>query len=210
MARAKREWYPGAMYHVMSRGNRRLVLYQDEEDYITFLEYVNRAKELYPFILHSICLMTNHFHMIIETIDDELWKIMSKILHSYAMYFNHKYDYTGHLFEKRYTACIIKDERYFSEVSRYIHLNPVKAKMVDDAIDYKYTSYYLFVNDGSCVRSGKVYDEINKLIKTDKLLCLFGNNRELYKAFVEEKKAHLEHESVIQKDIKEDDMWLPI
>ena len=76
--------------------------------------------------MHSICLVTNHFHMIIETEKTDLSKIMQKILHPYSMDFNHKYDFTGHLFESRYTSCLIEDERYFLEVSRYIHLNPVK------------------------------------------------------------------------------------
>lgn len=88
MPRKSREWYPGAIYHVMSRGNRKLSLYQDDEDYLAFLHSIKRTAKLYPFTVHSICLMTNHFHMIIETKDQELWKIMQRILHPYAMNFN--------------------------------------------------------------------------------------------------------------------------
>ena len=88
------------------------------------------TKELYDYKIHSICLMTNHFHMLIETQTDELWKIMQRMLHPYSMDFNNKYKFTGHVFENRYTACIIEDESYFLEASRYIHLNPVKAMMV--------------------------------------------------------------------------------
>lgn len=80
----------------MSRGNRRMALYKDDEDYLMFLEAVSRAKELYPFKLHSLCLMTNHFHMAIETGDRELWRVMQRMLHPYAMNFNRKYKYTGH------------------------------------------------------------------------------------------------------------------
>ena len=85
MSRPKREWYPGATYHVMSRGNRRTVLYKDASDYMRFIECIVRARELYPFKLHSLCLMTNHFHMAIETQNIELWKIMQRILHPYSM-----------------------------------------------------------------------------------------------------------------------------
>ena len=81
MPRQKREWYPGATYHVMSRGNRRLVLYKDTDDYLTFLESVLKTKEKYPFRIHSLCLMTNHFHMAVETADVELWKIMQRMMH---------------------------------------------------------------------------------------------------------------------------------
>ena len=109
------------MYHVMSRGNRRTVLFKEKADYLRFLECVEKARKILGFQVHALCLMTNHFHMTIETADTELWKIMQRILHPYSMDFNHKYHFTGHLFESRYTACIIEDDRYFLEVSRYIH-----------------------------------------------------------------------------------------
>lgn len=99
MPRQKREWYPGATYHVMSRGNRRLVLYKDSDDYLTFLESICKTREKYPFKMHSLCLMSNHFHMIVETADVELWKIMQRMLHPYSINFNRKYKFTGHLFE---------------------------------------------------------------------------------------------------------------
>ena len=145
MPRKKRTWYPGAIYHVMSRGNRRVSLYKEEDDYLSFIEGVKKARLLYPFRIHSMCMMTNHFHMLLETENIELWKIMNRILHPYAMNFNRKYHYTGHLFEDRYTACLIEDEKYLLEVSRYIHLNPVKAQMVREPIAYEYTSYGKFV-----------------------------------------------------------------
>ena len=110
MSRKKREWYPGAVYHVMSRGNRRGALYKDDDDYITFLMHVDRVRERYPFKIHACCLMTNHFHMLIETMEEALHKIMQKILHSYSMDFNCRYRYTGHVFESRYIDCIIKDD----------------------------------------------------------------------------------------------------
>ena len=101
MSRKKREWYPGATYHVMSRGNRRTALFKDRSDYLRFLDCIARSKEMYDYKIHSVCLMTNHFHMVIETQTDELWKIMQRMLHPYSMDFNHKYSYTGHVFESR-------------------------------------------------------------------------------------------------------------
>ena len=117
MPRKKRIWYPGATYHVMSRGNRRNAIFKDRYDYYEFLECLTSVKELFGFKIHSICLMTNHFHMAIETGNKELWKIMHRLLLTYATDYNHKYGLTGHLFENRYTAQLIEDERYFLEVS---------------------------------------------------------------------------------------------
>lgn len=149
MARKKRIWYPGATYHVMSRGNRRSAIFKDEADYHVFTQCLEYVKKQYDFKIHSICLMTNHFHMSIETGSVEIWKIMHKLLLSYASNYNIKYDTTGHLFENRYTGQLIEDERYFLEVSRYIHLNPVKAQMVREPMEYKYSSYGDFLSNSN-------------------------------------------------------------
>ncbi len=210
MSRSKRVWYPGATYHVMSRGNRRTALFKDGDDYIQFLECILNAESFYPFKIHAICLMTNHFHMAIETINTELWKIMHRMLHPYSMDFNHKYSFTGHLFESRYTACLIEDERYFLEVSRYIHLNPVKAMMVREPLAYEYSSYSLFVSDPVDEIHKHPYDLINEMVDTSRVLsCFRRNSREQYRMFVEGKISHAEQEMLIQKDMKEDEMWLP-
>ena len=134
MSRKKRIWYPGATYHVMSRGNRRTTLFKEQSDYMRFLECVAISRKQYSFRIHSICLMSNHFHIALETDKVELWKIMQPVMNHYARMFNQKYGYDGHLFESRYTSCLIEDDRYFLEVSRYIHLNPVKAAMVREPL----------------------------------------------------------------------------
>ena len=216
LPRKNRVWYPGATYHVMSRGNRRTILFKDEDDYLTFVEEVQKAMIRFSFKIHSLCLMTNHFHMLLETSTTELSKIMQRILHTYAMIFNRKYHYTGHLFEDRYNDVIVKDERYFLEVSRYIHLNPVKAGMVREPLAYEYSSYRKFVtyqNDGppeSSLRETKASNLINEIVETDRVLGAFRHNkREQYRMFVESKVSHAEKEMLIQKDIKEDELWLP-
>lgn len=172
------------------------------------------VKEKYPFTVHSICLMTNHFHMSIETGDTELWKLMQKILSVYAEEFNHKHGYNGHLFEGRYTASLIEDERYFLEVSRYIHLNPVKAMMVRDPEAYQYSSYRLFMEengeDHMNERDRALSQLISSLTDTSRILSCFNHTpAEQYRMFVEGKISHAEQELLIRKDMKEDDMWLP-
>ena len=209
MARKKRVWYPGATYHVMSRGNRRTEIFNDSADYLQFLEYVGIIKKKHPFKIHAICLMTNHFHILMETEDTALPKIMQKILSAYAKEYNYRYHYTGHLFEGRYTACLVEDEQYFLEVSRYIHLNPVKAKMVQDPLAYIYSSYGLFVEDGP-ERKRTVNQVLAELVDVSRVLSFFRlTPKEKYRRFVEEKISHEEQELLIQKDMKEDDMWLP-
>ncbi len=210
MARKKRIWYPGATYHVMSRGNRRTAIFKDISDHLRFLECVQIIKEKYPFRIHSLCLMSNHFHFAVETQEIELWRIMQKILSIYAEEFNHKYNFTGHVFESRYTACLIEDDRYFLEVSRYIHLNPVKAMMVREPLAYEYSSYGMFVNSDGMKARNQAEKMISDLVDTSRVLsCFKYEPKEQYRMFVEGKISHAEQEMLIQKDIKEDDMWLP-
>ncbi len=195
---------------MMSRGNRRMAIFKDHTDYMFFLEQVSKVRKLYPFKIHSLCLMSNHFHMSLETMDTELWKIMQKILSVYAEEFNYRHGYTGHLFEGRYKASLLEDERYFLEVSRYIHLNPVKAAMVREPLAYDYSSYRLFVNQKNNETQRKLDKCIEDLVDTSRVLSGFRNNtKEQYRMFVEGKISHAEQEMLIQKDMKEDDMWLP-
>lgn len=211
MARKKRIWYPGATYHVMNRGNRRTPIFADHADYLAFLKYIQVVQEKIPFKLHSICLMTNHYHMAIETIADDLGKIMQSISSIYAGYYNHRHNLTGHLFQGRYTACLITDERYFLEVSRYIHLNPVKANMVRSPEDYLYSSYRLYDKNPNRLNKAELtFDHIiRSMICTDRILGSFEDDPDQYKAFVLDKLSHTEQEIAIQKDIKEDCFGLP-
>ena len=199
MSREKRIWYPGATYHVMSRGVRRSSICKDLSDYEMFCMILKNTMEKEPFKLHSYCMMTNHLHLQITTITTEIWKIMNRLLGSYAKTFNQRYGYTGHLFESRYTSCIIEDPVYFLEVSRYIHLNPVRAGMVRDPLEYPYSSYEYYVSQKS-----------NPLLEKDKILSFFATNpAEQYRRFVEGVVSHKEHESLIQKDMGENENWLP-
>ena len=210
LPRKKRVWYPGATYHVMSRGNRRTAIYKDKADYCHFLDIISMTMKEHAFRVHSICMMTNHFHMEIETSDTELWRIMQKIKSVYAEEFNHRHKYTGHLFEGRYAASLIEDERYFLEVSRYIHLNPVKAMMVREPLMYKYSSYSLYVSGETEVRRGIVRSMMAEIVDTGRVLGAFPREpREQYRMFVEGKISHAEQETLIMKDMKENELWLP-
>ena len=219
MARKKRIWFPGAVYHVMSRGIRKTPIYQDRTDYLNFLEVLGNVRDKHPFAIHSLCLMTNHFHMAIETKDTHLSIIMQKLLSIYAGEFNFRHDLHGHVFEGRYTAPLIDSEHYFLEVSRYIHLNPVKAQIVKHPADYKYSSYGLFMSASSPAGRGtqksksKISKLMAELVDTERVLGAFGDDlpdmREEYRRFVEGGAPHAEQEMLIRQQMKEDELWQP-
>lgn len=139
-----------------------------------YMSNLSRVHTDYPFKLYSYCLMSNHVHLQIATNDVEIWTIMRGINLSYSKYFNSKYDKVGHLFQNRYHSEIIEDDAYLLQTSKYIHLNPVKAGIVDKPILYPWSSYGSYMG---------VYK--NSLIYEDNILVYFQHNRGLYKKYVE-------------------------
>lgn len=150
MPRKHRIWYPGASYHIMCRGNHRHDIFRDDEDRQFYLTNLRQVKKLYPYVLHSYCLMTNHVHLQIETMETTISHIMKRINMLYSIYFNKKYNFVGHLLQGRYRAQLIESDAYQLEISKYIHLNPVQANMVDRPNQYLWSSYSVYV----CSRGG--------------------------------------------------------
>ncbi|KLU60287.1 transposase IS200 like protein [Peptococcaceae bacterium CEB3] len=157
MARKLREWWTGASYHIMSRGNHRLEIFRDDEDRGVYLSMLAQVKDKLPFILHAYCLMSNHVHFQLETTENDPGKIMKLLNMKYAIFFNRKYRFVGQLMQGRFRAEAIQDERYFLALNRYIHLNPVKAGIVLHPRDYRWSSYnaYLESNSVSAVDTEK-------------------------------------------------------
>ena len=186
-----------------------MLIFKEKGDYQHFLEQVRDVQRHYPFKVHAICLMPNHFHIVVETEMTDLGKIMSKIFTSYAMFFNKKYSLAGHLFGGRYKASLIEDTAYFLEVNRYVHLNPVKAMMVKSPADYEYSSYPLFIYDEEDRPQSRPGRILEKIVDTTRVLGAFENDRERYRSFVEGSLSHEEHEKKIMKEMNEDEMWLP-
>ena len=145
MVRSVRTWFQGAKYHVTSRGIRKSPLFFEEEDYLKYLALVKETKERYPFILHTYCLMTNHTHLQIETLDTPLSLIMKHLNTKFAKYFNRKYNFSGHVFEKRYGDELLNSPEYEIDVSKYIHLNPAIAGMVANPEDYPWSSCRAYI-----------------------------------------------------------------
>ncbi len=141
MARQLRIEYPGAFYHVVSRGNQKQPIVKDDSDKAAFINYLSRANEKFRAIFHAFCLMENHYHLIIETPHGNLSMIMHFINTSYTIYFNKKHDRVGHLFQGRFKAILIETDSYAQELSRYMHLNPVRAEIVALPEEYPWSSY---------------------------------------------------------------------
>ena len=145
MARPLRIAFPGAFYHVTARGNERKAVFKSERDREKFLEYLETASERYQAVIHAFCLMDNHYHLLLETPAGNLSQIMHHINGAYTTYFNVKRVRTGHLFQGRYKAILVEKDAYAKELSRYIHLNPVRAKMVQAPEQYAWTSYNFYI-----------------------------------------------------------------
>jgi putative transposase len=178
MARPLRIEYEGAVYHVTARGSERGKIFFSKRDYEKFKEYLKEAQEKHGFILHSYVLMTNHYHLIFETPEKNLSRIMHYINSSYTTYLNIKKKRSGHLFQGRYKAIVVDKDNYLLELSRYLHLNPVRANMTQRPEEYAYSSYRTFVSD-----------TVESLVTTDTILDMVANDRndakERYREFVE-------------------------
>ncbi|RFU61155.1 REP-associated tyrosine transposase [Peribacillus glennii] len=172
MARKPRVWFPGAMYHITNRGNRRSSIFLDDEDRTKYLELLEKTRSAHPYILHAYCLMTNHTHLQIETIETQPKEIMNMLNFRYAIYFNKRHELEGHVFQGRYGSVMIDSREYFLEVSRYIHLNPVQAELVKHPADYPWSSYVVY-------ESGP----INSLVSTEKIFSCFDSPK-LYRNYV--------------------------
>ena len=144
MASPKRPWVSGAIYHITNRGNRQEIIFRENIDYIVYLGILKETLKFYEndnYKLISYCLMSNHVHLLLKTGRKDPSFFMRRVNSMYARYFNSKYQYIGHLFQGRYFSNLINNVIELLEVSRYIHLNPVRAKMVGSPENYMWSSY---------------------------------------------------------------------
>jgi len=151
MARPLRIEFPGALYHVMSRGNERQPIVRDDRDREKRLDWLRRTVETYGWRLHAFVLMRNHDHLFVETPEANLSAGMQCLNGSYTSYFNRRHRREGHLFQGRFKGHLIEEDGYFLEVSRYIHLNPLRAKIVARPEDYPWSSYPGYVRAARAV-----------------------------------------------------------
>ncbi|HIJ87321.1 MAG TPA: hypothetical protein HPP97_06485 [Desulfuromonadales bacterium] len=177
MARPLRIEYPGAFYHVTSRGNEQKDIFRSRRDREQFLSYLQTASERYGAVIHAYCLMSNHYHLLLKTPEGNLSQIMRHINGAYTTYFNIKRKRAGHLFQGRYKAIIVDADAYALELSRYIHLNPLRTGMVIMPEKYEWSSYRNFTG----------FSETPEWLKTGFILdCINAKNDiSKYREFVE-------------------------
>lgn len=142
--------YPGALYHITSRGNGRGLIFLEDTDKAIFLNELADVIKRYNWICHSYCLMSNHYHLLIETIEANLARGMQRLNSIYSTRFNKVHNKIGHLFQGRYKGIIVDRDNYLLELCRYIVLNPVRAVIVDKPEDYFWSSYCATTNLREC------------------------------------------------------------
>jgi REP element-mobilizing transposase RayT len=157
MARPLRIQYPGAVYHVTSRGNERKEIFRDDKDRQTFLEILSQSIRIYNIKLYSYVLMGNHFHFLLETPLGNLGEFMRHFNITYTGYFNRRHKRVGHLYQGRYKSILVNKDEYLSILSRYIHLNPVRLKKmmkepeiekVEYLVNYQWSSLPGYIERG--------------------------------------------------------------
>ena len=141
MARPLRIEFPGAIYHVTSRGNARAPIYLDNEDREEFLAVLGDVVARFNWMCHAYCLMDNHYHLLVETIDGNLSQGMRQVNGVYTQRFNRSHNRVGHIFQGRYKSILVERENYLLELCRYVVLNPVRAGVTEVPGRYRWSSY---------------------------------------------------------------------
>lgn len=167
MSRPLRIEFPNALYHVTSRGDRREDIFEDDADRRSFLETFGMVVERFNWLCYAWCLMDNHYHLLVQTPDGNLSKGMRQLNGVFTQLSNRRHGRTGHLFQGRFKAILVDSDTYLTELSRYIVLNPVRARMVKRAEDWPWSSY----------RASMGLDPPDEFLAVDALLAQFATRR---------------------------------
>lgn len=178
MARKPRIEFEGAFYHVIVRGNQKQKIFKDNHDFLQYQQIINAYKANYHYYLYSYVLMSNHIHLLIETRDTPLSKIMQGINQRYTMYFNRKYKTVGHLFQGRYKAILCDRNAYLLTLIKYIHMNPVRAKIAESISKYQWSSHHEYMKKRK--KKGIIdVDQVLRMFSEDKSAA-----RKLYRTYM--------------------------
>jgi len=179
MARKPRIEFEGGFYHVIARGNQKQTIFLNENDFRRYLEFLGDYKNRYKFFLYSYVLMPNHVHLLVETGEIPLSKILQGMNQRYTMYFNRRYGTVGHLFQGRYKAILCDKDEYLLNLVRYIHYNPLRARIARSLDEYRWSSHREFLG-------------LNReyLVDTHLVLGIFSDNmgkaKRLYQRYMAE------------------------
>ncbi|MBI2485896.1 MAG: transposase [Deltaproteobacteria bacterium] len=145
MARPLRLAYENATYHITARGNRRENIFYSDKDKSVFLEKMNETFNKYSFTCYAYCLMDNHYHLFIKTPHANISEGMHYLNASYTNWFKAEHKIVGVIFQGRYKSILVDEDSYGLKLSAYIHLNPLRARVVDDLYEYKWSSFLDYV-----------------------------------------------------------------
>lgn len=173
MARKARIHYPGAFYHVMLRGNARQTIFHDPLDVNQFEKFLTQGLERFRMRVCAFCWMPNHVHMAVQVSDVPLSRMMQVLSQRYTGWINYRYDRVGHLFQGRFRAILVDKDGYLRELVRYIHLNPVRAGIASNPIDYQECSHRAYV---------AIPKKPIAWLTTEPVLRQFGTTQELAQA----------------------------
>lgn len=167
MSRPLRIEYPGAWYHIMNRGRRGELIFTGTKDYEGFVDLLHEALDLWQIKISAYCLMSNHYHLLIQTPLGNLSRCMRHINGVYTQRYNRLHGYDGQLFRGRYKAILVEEDSYLLELVRYIHRNPLRAGMVQKLDEYAWSSHHGYLS------SAKKWDWIHK----DIILSMLSTNK---------------------------------
>ena len=204
MPRRPRIEYPG-YHHIINRGVARGNIFLKDDDFIKFLEILEHTSKIYTFKVHSLCLMTNHYHLLIETKSENLSLLARQINSKYAQYFNKEYKRVGPLWQGRFKSWFVHDENYLGALVSYIEQNPIKANIAQGIGEYKWSaSTLLFDNkfekllENSILNDKIIFASLTKLLKESEIATLQKHMNVKYKRseeglIIQKQKALLKH-----------------
>lgn len=181
MARPLRLAYENALYHVINRGHRREAIFTDDKDREEFLGRLAVAQIRFNLVVHGYCLMGNHYHLLVGTPDANLSRAMHTLNSSYASWYRARHQLVGSLFQGRFKSVLVEEERYLAEVSAYIHLNPVRAGLVNSPEEWRWSSMGHYLGKKMPVKK----NELTLAVTTDEVLEHCGGKKN-YLAVIDE------------------------
>ncbi len=165
MPRKARKKSESGIYHIIMRGINRQIIFEEEEDFVKFLQTIQDYKKKCGYEIYSYCLMGNHVHLLLRIGEEPLEQVMRRICGSYVYWYNWKYQRVGNLFQDRFKSETVEDDAYLLTVQRYIHQNPIKAGLVKKVSQYTWSSF-------------KEYTNKTKLVNVNYILNILNNDRE--------------------------------
>ena len=150
MARPLRLEFPGAVYHITARGDRKEAIFEDDNDRLAFIERLAREVNQQGWLLYAFCLMDNHYHLLLETPEPNLVRGMRRLNGVYTQAFNRRHSRVGHVLQGRYKAILVEKDSHLLELCRYVVLNPVRAQMAQSAADWPWSSYLAMAGKMPC------------------------------------------------------------